>query len=167
METKDVISFIANGAAVKRFHTVTTLQTETVGHHSHGVAMMCLVFDPDASRSLIMAALFHDLGEQILGDIPSPTKRKIDPEGRLDTYEATIMQEHGVVMPELTAYEQRVLKLADIASGMLFCGREMSLGNQGAELWYQRYLSYANEMELTNREEQVFESIGRMFYDFG
>ena len=67
---KHTLDFILAGSEVKRYHTVTTLVSETVGHHSHGVAMMCLMFDPMASRQLLMAALFHDLAEHQTGDIP-------------------------------------------------------------------------------------------------
>ena len=44
---KQTLDFILAGSDVKRYHTVTTLVSETVGHHSHGVAMLCLLFNPD------------------------------------------------------------------------------------------------------------------------
>ena len=37
---KHTLDFILAGSEVKRYHTVTTLVSETVGHHSHGVGML-------------------------------------------------------------------------------------------------------------------------------
>ena len=81
---KNTLEFIATGAEVTRYHTVFTINKETVGHHSHGVAMMVLMIKPDASASLLKAALCHDLSEQVVGDIPSPAKRRFDLGKRLD-----------------------------------------------------------------------------------
>ena len=58
------LEFILAGTEVTRYHTVRTLVQETVGHHSHGVAMLCLFLAPDASANLLKAALVHDLAEQ-------------------------------------------------------------------------------------------------------
>ena len=70
---RKTLDFILNGSEVKRFHTLTTHQLETVGHHSHGVACLTLMLNPDASRELIIAALFHDLAEQHTGDVDART----------------------------------------------------------------------------------------------
>ena len=73
---KKTLEFLLAGAEVLRYHTVQTLQRETVGHHSHGVACLVLLLDPQASARLLRAALLHDLAEQCTGDIPSAAKRE-------------------------------------------------------------------------------------------
>lgn len=160
---KDTLEFIAAGAEVTRYHTVFTINKETVGHHSHGVAMMVLMMKPDASASLLKAALYHDLAEQVVGDIPSPAKRRFDLGQRLDQLEFDIIEQAGVQQPMLTAEEARTLKLADIAQGALFCAREVQLGNVRLEPVFNRYVSYAIEMGLEGREAALFTAISEIY----
>jgi len=153
------LDFIIAGAEVKRYHTVTTLISETVGHHSHGVAMLCLIFKPDAGRDLLFAALCHDLAEHQTGDIPSPAKREFGIGGRVDELEERLMSHVGIHMPTLSLEDKRVLKLSDIAQGALFCARELSLGNKRIRSVFDRYISYAEEMSLNGIERQIFNLI--------
>jgi 5'-deoxynucleotidase YfbR-like HD superfamily hydrolase len=156
---KDTIQFIAAGAEVTRYHTVFTFNNETVGHHSHGVAMMVLMMKPDASASLLKAALYHDLAEQVVGDIPSPAKRRFGLAERLDRLELAVIEEAGIENPALTDEEARILKLADIAQGALFCAREIQLGNVRLIPVFTRYIVYASEKNLEGREAHLFNAI--------
>lgn len=156
---KSTLEFIIAGTEVKRYHTVTTLVQETVGHHSHGVAMMTMLIDPAASRELLLAALMHDLAEHQVGDIPSPAKREYGIGEQVSELEDRLMRAAGLVIPDLNAKDARTLKLADIAQGALFCAREMSLGNQRMKTVFDRYMSYAQTMLLVGREREVFNII--------
>lgn len=156
---KKTLDFILAGSEVKRFHTVTTLVSETVGHHSHGVALLCLLFDPLAGRSLLLAALYHDLAEFKTGDIPSPAKREFGIGGKVEELEHRLMTEAGIVMPQLTSGDMRTLKLSDLAHGAIFCARELSLGNSRMRGIFDRFFCYAEEMNLTNDEREIFNMI--------
>jgi 5'-deoxynucleotidase YfbR-like HD superfamily hydrolase len=156
---KQTLDFIIAGSEVKRYHTVTTLVSETVGHHSHGVAMLCILFDPSASRELLTAALIHDLAEHQTGDIPSPAKREFGIGGKVDELEHRLMIAAGLMMPELTLENKRTLKLAALAQGALFCAREVSLGNKRMRGIFYSYLSYAEELMLVGREREIFNMI--------
>lgn len=156
---KDTLNFIIAGTEVTRYHTVTTLVKETVGHHSHGVAMLALLLNPLASRQVLMAALFHDLAEHQTGDIPSPAKRQFGIGDKVDELEHRLMRAAGIVMPELSPDDARTLKLADLAQGALFCVREISLGNSRMRAVLDRYLAYAQEMILVGRERELFNII--------
>lgn len=158
----ETLKFIIAGTEVIRYHTVTTLMRETVGHHSHGVACLALVLRPDANRELLIAALYHDLAEHQTGDIPSPAKREYGIGEQVDQLEHRLMSEAGLDYPQLTADEARTLKLADIAHGALFCVREMSLGNLRMRHVYDRYMSYAHQMLLVGRERELFKLIGEI-----
>lgn len=154
------LEFITNGADVQRYHTVTTLTPETVGHHSHGVALICLLLEPLASRELLRAALVHDLAEQHVGDVPSPAKRTLGFAEQLDSLEQDILRrELGGCERELTAAEQRTLKLADLAQGALKCAREVELGNRRMRAVFNRYLAYAESMIPHGAERELFDSI--------
>jgi len=156
---KQTLDFIINGAEVKRYHTVKTHTQETVGHHSHGVATLCLLFDPNPSTSLLKAALLHDLTEQFTGDIPSPAKRELGIANDIGVLEKRLMRDAGISMPTLSNDERRTLKLADIAHGALFCLKEMSMGNVDIRKVYDRYISYAEELNLEGREREIFNLI--------
>ncbi len=159
---KKTLNFILSGASVKRFHTVETLHTETVGHHSHGVAMLVLLLDPDASKSLLQAALFHDLSEHITGDIPSPAKRSYGISTQVDDLEERLMYDAGIVFPFLSNSEKRILKLADIAHGALFCIKEMALGNSTMKSIFDTYMSYGRKKILTGKEIEIFNMLEEM-----
>lgn len=162
---RQTLEFILAGAEVVRYHTVTTLQRETVGHHSHGVACLALMIDPHASRPLLLAALFHDLAEHQTGDIPSPAKREYGIGDQVDKLERRLMLEAGVVFPELSPEDARTLKLADIAHGALFCLREMSLGNRRMRAVYDRYMSYAHQLVLSGNAKQLFNLIEELSHE--
>jgi 5'-deoxynucleotidase YfbR-like HD superfamily hydrolase len=121
--------------------------------------MMALMMKPDASASLLKAALYHDLAEQVVGDIPSPAKRRFDLGERLDKLERAVIEEAGIENPALTDEEARILKLADIAQGALFCAREIQLGNKRLIPVFTRYISYASEKNLEGREVHLFNAI--------
>jgi len=156
---KQTLEFIMAGSEVKRYHTVTTLREETVGHHSHGVAMLCTLIKPDAQADLLKAALLHDLAEAVTGDIPSPAKREYGIGEQVEELEKRLLSGAGLRFPFLSAEDKRVLKLADIAQGALFCLREIELGNCRMSLVYSRYMSYAESMILVGRERELFDLI--------
>ncbi len=157
---KDKLEFITRGAEVRRYHTVNTLVTETVGHHSHGVALICLLLDPGCSRQLLVSALAHDLAEQRVGDIPSPSKRALGFADKLEALEDEILaQELGALWLPLTSVERRILKLADIAQGALKCLREMEMGNSCMRIVYERYMSYAEGLIFTKPEQELFSAL--------
>ena len=153
---KETLEFILNGAAVKRFHTVTVLHEETVGHHSHNVAMMCLLLNPYASRNLLMAAMFHDLSEHKTGDIPSPAKKEYKITEQVTSLENDLMVSAGIQFPTLTEQEERTLKLADIASGMIYCIQEAQMGNVKMLKILETYSGYAASKVLVDKEEDLF-----------
>ena len=156
---QEQLEFFQAGSEVTRYHTVTTLVKETVGHHSHGVALLCYLLDPLVRREVIIGALFHDLAEHQTGDIPSPAKRQYGIGEQVNALEERLLRSAGLFMPELTPDEARLLKLADIAQGALFCSREISLGNTRMRLVFDRYISYAEQMILVGREQRLFNLI--------
>lgn len=156
---KKPLLFAQTGAEVVRYHTLTTLVKETVGHHSHGVAMTCYILDPNCSRELLLAALTHDLAEQVTGDIPSTAKRMYGVSDTVTSLEDSVMTMAKLPFPSLSEHEARLLKLADLAQGALFCARELSLGNRRMRVVFDNYISYADSMGLVGVEEELFEII--------
>ena len=124
--------------------------------------MVTLLLDPQASRSLLMAALFHDLSEHVTGDIPSPAKREYGITSQISDLENKLMFEAGIQFPDLNERDKRTLKLADIAHGALFCVQEMSMGNSQMRAILNTYLSYARQFVLATRESELFNIIEEM-----
>lgn len=156
--------FIREGGNVERFHTVRTIKPETVGHHSFLVAWFCwLLANENPSVNLIMSALSHDLAEHIMGDVPSPTKRALDISEKLALVEAGHLGSAGLLF-ELTAKENRTLKIADIFSGMMFCIQERYMGNRVLVEVFLRYSSYLVKLKpLSSLEEDIDSLIQRLW----
>lgn len=137
-----------NGGAVRRFHTVSTIQIDTVGAHSHLVACLISMLNlPESTECrLLKAALYHDLAEQEIGDIPSPLKRSA-PEiaNRISDYEAAFNKANGIDI-YLSPMEKNVLSFCDNAAGALFCISEYRCGNSRMLPISKRFLTYMEEI---------------------
>ena len=162
---KTQIDFYLRGAEVTRYHTLSTLQRETVGHHSHGVALLVTLLQPEARAEVLRAALLHDLAEHLTGDIPSPAKRLYGIGEQVSTVEHSLLEAAGFKLPPLTPDEHRLLKLADLAHGALFCVREIGLGNRRMLEVFRRYMTYAEELNLQGRERDLFNDIMGYYYE--
>jgi len=159
---KDRILFLLAGANVQRYHTVTTLVPETVGHHSHGVAMLVFLLDENPSPDLIFAALVHDLAEHQTGDIPAPSKREFGIGDQMNALEERLLRDSGWMHRKLDSVDARTLKLADIAQGALYCVEEVARGNRKMKVVFDRYISYAEAMILSGTEKELFATIKEM-----
>ena len=156
------LDFIYNGGASKRFHTCRTQNTQDIAAHSFGVAMVCeKITEGRARKELIMAALCHDLAEHIVGDIPSPAKRGLGISKQFGEYEESILRANGLGSYEasLSADEQRVLKLADIIDGLMFCLSELRHGNKHLAIVFKNFHSYAMEIFEQDKGFPVAEEI--------
>lgn len=158
------VDLLMKGAETRRFHTVRTITDNTVAEHSWGVAALVWVLTRgQCSAAMMMAALTHDIAEHFVGDVPSPTKRALQISASLSAIEDTVLATAEFVF-ELTAEEQRLLKLADCLDGMLFCVRERQLGNTGIRKVYGRFESYVKELSPTGFEYTVLSTIQRAWH---
>lgn len=161
---RERIEFFARGAETLRYHTLRTLQMETVGHHSHGVAIYAILLG--ASDNVVRAALYHDLAEHVLGDLPAPAKRAYGIGEIVSELEGKLLTANGFAVT-LTQEEARALKLADIFQGMTFCLREKELGNRSIGAVFQRYLGYAEQQVLVGAERVILEALKGCYYHEG
>ncbi len=152
------VDFIRKGGNTKRYHTINTINENTVAHHSFGVAWMIWMIGVP-TVNLLMAALAHDLAEQVTGDISSPTKRRF-PElaSMVQLMEDEVLDSHNMFY-QLNEEEARTLKMADRMDGMLFCTNEFELGNRAIIEVYNRYVSYVAELKPVGREWEVYQAI--------
>ncbi len=160
MTIAEQLQFVIQGGQVKRFHIVPLVHSNTVGHHSFGVAWLCYLLSEQMPRpELLLAALAHDMGEQEVGDVPSTTKRGLGISEKLETMEREARCRNGFHFL-LTEEEQRTLDLADKFDGMLFCVQERSLGNVNMEAPFYRWATWINkEVKFTELQRRVFEAV--------
>ena len=111
--------------AVKRWHMIETIRTQTLAEHSANVALLALLIastSPLESFSnpyeIATVALMHDMPEAFTGDIPSHTKRHLTGVDRLEeaVMPAVLLQ----ISPGMTANDKMLLKMCDIADGIRF-----------------------------------------------
>lgn len=150
------IEFFLDGAETERYHTIRTLQRETVGHHSHGVAMFVVLLG--GGDLVLKAALFHDLSEHVFGDLPSPSKKQYGMGEQVNALEAQLLKDAGFSV-DLTAASKRLLKFADIFQGMAFCTREVKMGNKKLASVFYRYKTYAEELLPCGVEREIFDAL--------
>lgn len=106
---------------IKRWHTCIGLE-QTLADHSQGVAAVIALLHPNPSANLLKTALFHDYGELITGDIPSPAKKDPVLSKRLKELEAEGRASMGIPEWPLTEEERHWLALADAYETFMFLG---------------------------------------------
>lgn len=159
---RERVTFLRAGAETRRFHTLPTIQQNTVGHHSFNVAWLAEMLSPGMSPPekaiLIMACLEHDVAEHIVGDVPAPTKRAMGIRETWGEYEEELMKEQGLFWTgQLSAEAKRILKLADALDGAFFCCQERAMGNQMIAGCFMNFYGYVmGEVNTQNTIEMEF-----------
>ena len=151
------VNHAMNGAAVKRYHTIPTINSETVGEHSFGVAMMVLaITEQKASANLLKAALFHDMAEQHTGDVPFPSKKAFPiVKFALEAAEESWNEENGFHV-DLTDRDKRVLKWADMSQLLWFCKIQRDLGNTNMDEVFSNGVRFLKTLEPEGRCLEIF-----------
>ncbi len=176
---KDIIQFISEGGAVERFHSRPGIKPNTDAHHSHGVALLCALLSPPdeqgrstVSASLLMAALTHDLAEQVSSDVSAPAKRLLGVRQQLHDLEQGELRKYGLDYEQyLTPEEAVILSLADCFDGLLYCCRELALGNRNVLLVWRKFCSYVDiltgdvSLATALRANQMYESIKLIYQE--
>ncbi len=108
---------------VLRWHTnprMSSTQDRLDGHHAR-VAQIILERHPDPSVALLRAALTHDAGEAIVGDLPAGMKRQM-PEvaERHALVEAVSRDTISGAFPDLSESDQTWLRFADRLDAFLW-----------------------------------------------
>lgn len=114
-----------------RYHTVAMqAERQTVGAHSYAVSILIDQLWPDSSKQLIMAALYHDVPEIILGDIPATAKWSY-PEihQAFEKAEQKVMKELDLNFV-LSNDEKNRLKMADVLELVLYSHRHSNQSEQ-------------------------------------
>jgi 5'-deoxynucleotidase YfbR-like HD superfamily hydrolase len=93
------------------------------GHHARVAQIIIEVMAPEQpSASLLIAALTHDAGEMVVGDLPGPYKSNVAPSVAADhaLTEAAARDTIAGPYPDLTESEATYLRYADRLDAYLF-----------------------------------------------
>ena len=150
---------------VQRYHSVPTITTDTVGEHTFGVVWLCALMSDGIPRAeLLLAALWHDVPELTIGDMPAPAKRRLGLNNQFIQMEKEVLG--GLLrLPalELTDDEKRTLTIADRVDGMLHCCYERALGNQVIEEVYDRFVIYVAQLNPSEPEQKVIDAVTQIW----
>lgn len=138
---------LRNGGAVSRWHA-ERIQPQEVSAHSHGVAvLLCFICTPNIH--LLKAALFHDLAERLVGDMPAPIKWDYPHIGQfLDELSEKVDKDLGIYVI-LSPNEKALLKIADYLEAAFYTLEQRRAGNQHADAIFNRLSWYfANRANL-------------------
>lgn len=154
-QTETPMADIANMAHVQRWHASHVTRPQTLAEHVCLVSMyahrLLQKISPNHSESdalaLVLYALFHDLSESVLGDMPTPSKRYL--ESMFPMGQSPLDELEERVCPEQAKYSQAVKgtylahigKLADILDAMHFIGLE-GKGPRGEMVFKGRMKAY-------------------------
>jgi 5'-deoxynucleotidase YfbR-like HD superfamily hydrolase len=127
------IALLRKGGDVKRWHTKPLIGEQTDAQHSFNAVNLLLVLHPNPTITLIKAVLWHDMAEQEVGDVPSPTLWKNGAYG--DAYReaenAFLSQKLNLHMATLYHEEMSWLAGIDKLECYLFAREQLQLGNTG------------------------------------
>lgn len=160
--THDYLQELMRSLKTQRYHNARTINKQTTGEHSAGVAVLISILFPRASTRLLRAALYHDMGELIAGDVPAPVSR-LSPVAKAEIAKV----EHAYLKfmgldEELTPEEKEWLKFADLAELCYHLQDEIKLGNRQVSHMYRNgvdYLSDLNYKILNERAEDLLEDL--------
>lgn len=147
------------GGSVKRYHTVEMIKEQTVAAHSWGVAVILCHIVKNPSAQLLKAALYHDVAEHIIGDMPATTKWRFKELAQaMSEAEQLTELELGIDI-RLDEMDKAYLKFADMAELIITCVREYRLGNKDAADIVRRGLTYLEDRSWGKEPREYLEML--------
>ena len=145
------IRTILNSGDVVRFHNHTGIDKQRNSEHQWGVALILQHIYPKCSKELLLAALTHDAHEYYVGDIPANVKwNNAELKRILEDIEYNWEVENDVYF-DLHSEEEYYLKIADSLEGMVYCIKQVRLGNINAKRPYRKWREFLNKF-LSNEK---------------
>lgn len=139
------IQDIARSGHVTRWHSVRCARSQTLAEHHYLVTMIARelmhrilgeTLPAETQLSVLEYALTHDTPELLMGDLPSPLKRRI---AELTGEHDPLARIEGEIAPEIVRFKKAlqgsplayIVKLADLMDGCLFI-REEGIGRHAS-----------------------------------
>ena len=127
---------------INRYHTVPLGGLrQTVGAHSYAVVVLLDQLWDNCSKNLLLSALYHDVPEIVLGDIPATAKWSYpDVQRVFKKAEQKVMKDLDIAFV-LTDRELNRLKMADMLELVMYC-HKLNDSNPRMKLIMQTGVNY-------------------------
>ena len=127
---------------INRYHTVPLGGLrQTVGAHSYAVVVLLDQLWDNCSKNLLLSALYHDVPEIVLGDIPATAKWSYpDVQKVFKKAEQKVMKDLDIDFV-LTDRELNRLKMADMLELVIYC-HKLNDSNPRMKLIMQTGVNY-------------------------
>ena len=127
---------------INRYHTVPLGGLrQTVGAHSYAVVVLLDQLWDNCSKNLLLSALYHDVPEIVLGDIPATAKWSYpDVQKAFKKAEQKVMKDLDIDFV-LTDRELNRLKMADMLELVMYC-HKLNDSNPRMKLIMQTGVNY-------------------------
>ena len=138
----DKIETIYDAQFINRYHTVPLGGLrQTVGAHSYAVVVLLDQLWDNCSKNLLLSALYHDVPEIVLGDIPATAKWSYpDVQKVFKKAEQKVMKDLDIDFV-LTDRELNRLKMADMLELVMYC-HKLNDSNPRMKLIMQTGVNY-------------------------
>ena len=153
---------ISSGCAVSRWHVRDIHNSENIAEHTWHVFHIyrCLFGFPAESEMKVWfdSIMYHDSGEVVTGDIPSPSKYAV--KGITDVIEESEEEARKRIMPDalcnrLDEPDMWRAKICDVLSARNFTIREMLMGNQLIRGPYESTVKTARKIVMNIENHDV------------
>lgn len=143
----EAVRSVAMAGRVNRYHTWPMIRPQSVGEHTHRVAMIYLKLFGTPRVEVLIYILQHDLGEIFAGDVPFYSKRKFPAlKEAIDVAEVAGLESLGLGQPELTKDEWTKFKTADLLEMYEYGQIEYRMGNQYGDIVSRNIMAALEEM---------------------
>ena len=161
--TDDKLKLILRGGGVRRYHTEPNLTPQSVAEHSWRVAVIAHLLWPDRPN-IVFAALYHDVAELLVGDIPAPTKKAMDVR-KLKDWEEDYEEYLGVkpYIHDLIPEDQIRLKIADYVELVITSFSQSSID---ARRITKNGIKYVKDLIEQIQDKDEVSIIKRTLFDF-
>lgn len=163
MSTVERIKAARQAGRVQRYHTLQLSRPEKVAEHSFNVFNLLMILtEGQVSRGLTLASLMHDMGEYVVGDIPSPVKKAMSEETKqaADELEEDVIDAiHPIARDKLSEDEKWLLKVCDNLDGLIKCTEELRMGNYEMIPIGKNYALYVEDL-ITVKQAQTKSQVG-------
>lgn len=145
---------------VKRYHQTEGNVQQNIADHTFGVLVLLLDIYPAASSNLLRAAIYHDMPEAKVGDIPSPIKDDSGIKAAIEDLEDQWLEDVGIVFPPLTEEEMDLLYVCDVLECVMFSALMISMGNKlYRPILYRAVINIQKFMEKSSFSDEIKQNV--------
>lgn len=149
------------GASTQRCHGIRHVGSYSNAEHQWGVTALLWYLYPNNFQRLAAYALFHDVSEAWVGDIPAPTLRHVPGlREKITKIEGNIAASIGCPREDsLSPEDHAMLKACDRLDLLLWCKEQLLFGNLFVGPCVDELCKYLDTSDLPGAAREVYVAI--------